>query len=419
MPSATDAAADDAQLATRLARNAVDSLPAGALAEKLRTAREQGRALRVKLGIDPTAPDIHLGHAVLLRKLREFQDAGHRAVLIVGDYTARVGDPSGRSSMRPVLSAAEIQANAATFNEQALKILDASSGRLEVRHNSEWLQMPIAELLALMRTTTAAQLLERDDFAKRLAANEPLSLLELLYPLLQSYDSVAVRADVELGGTDQKFNLLLGRDIQRAHAQPAQAILTMPMLVGTDGRRKMSKSLGNQIGITDPPEEIYGKTMAIPDEAIAVYRRLLLDPPTSETPHTGVLTGGAGPGEPPEPNPRDSKRALARELVRWLYSAEDAAAAEYHFDRVFVERELPDTIEDARFHSDAGLVHLPGVMADAFGISRSQARRLIDQGAVTLGGAQLAAGEHDVSAARADGQVLKVGRRRFRRLRAG
>jgi tyrosyl-tRNA synthetase len=419
MPSATDAAADDAQLASRLARNAVDSLPAGALAEKLRSAREQGRALRVKLGIDPTAPDIHLGHAVLLRKLREFQDAGHRAVLIVGDYTARVGDPSGRSSMRPVLSAAEIQANAATFNEQALKILDASSERLEVRHNSEWLQMPIAELLALMRTTTAAQLLERDDFAKRLAANEPLSLLELLYPLLQSYDSVAVRADVELGGTDQKFNLLLGRDIQRAHAQPPQAILTMPMLVGTDGRRKMSKSLGNQIGITDPPEEIYGKTMAIPDEAITLYRRLLLDPATSEPPHTGVLTGGAGPGEPPEPNPRDSKRALARELVRWLYSAEDAAAAECHFDRVFVERELPDTIEDARFHSDAGLVHLPGVMADEFEISRSQARRLIDQGAVTLGGAQLAAGEHDVSAARADGQVLKVGSRRFRRLRAG
>jgi tyrosyl-tRNA synthetase len=321
--------------------------------------------------------------------------------------------------MRPVLSAAEIEANAATFNDQALKILDASSERLEVRHNSEWLQMPLAELLALMRTTTAAQLLERDDFAKRLAANEPLSLLELLYPLLQSYDSVAVRADVELGGTDQKFNLLLGRDIQRGHAQPAQAILTMPMLVGTDGRRKMSKSLGNQIGVTDPPEEIYGKTMAIPDEAIAVYRRLLLDPPTSETPHTGVLTGGAECGEPPEPNPRDSKRALARELVRWLYSAEDAAAAEYHFDRVFVERELPDTIEDARFHSDAGLVHLPGVMADEFGISRSQARRLIDQGAVTLGGVELAAGEHDVSAARADGQVLKVGRRRFRRLRAG
>jgi tyrosyl-tRNA synthetase len=275
-----------------------------------------------------------------------------------------------------------------------------------------------------MRTATAAQLLERDDFAKRLAANEPLSMLELLYPLLQGYDSVAVRADVELGGTDQKFNLLLGRDVQRAHAQPAQAILTMPILVGTDGRRKMSKSLGNQIGVTDPPEEIYGKTMAIPDEAIDPYRRLLVDPLASDALTTGAPSAGATPGgassaEPPEPTPRDSKRALARELVRWLYSAEDAAAAEAHFDRVFVERELPETIEEARFDSDAGLVHLPGVMADEFGISRSQARRLIDQGAVTLGGAQLAAGEHDVSAERAEGQVLKVGRRRFRRLRAG
>src|SRR5262249_47536377 len=201
-----------------LRSGAAEIAPEGGLEEKLAL----GRPLRVKLGLDPTAPAVTLGHAVLLRKLREFQDAGHRAVLIVGDYTARVGDPSGRSSMRPVLSAAEIQANAATFNEQALTILDASSERLEVRHNSEWLQMPIPELLALMRTTTAAQLLERDDFAKRLAANEPLSLLELLYPLLQGYDSVAVRADVELGGTDQKFNLLLGRDIQRAHAQPAQ-----------------------------------------------------------------------------------------------------------------------------------------------------------------------------------------------------
>jgi tyrosyl-tRNA synthetase len=418
MPSATDAAADDAQLASRLARNAVDNLPAGALADKLRAARELGRALRVKLGIDPTAPDIHLGHAVLLRKLREFQDAGHRAVLIVGDFTARVGDPSGRSSMRPVLSEAEIQANAATFNEQALKILDASSERLEVRCNSEWLQMPIAELLALMRTTTAAQLLERDDFAKRLAANEPLSLLELLYPLLQGYDSVAVRADVELGGTDQKFNLLLGRDVQRAHGQPAQAILTMPMLVGTDGQRKMSKSLGNQIGITDPPEEIYGKTMAIPDEAIDIYRRLLVDPLTPESGPSGALPGGAGSEESPRASPRDAKRALARELVGRLYSAEDAAAAERHFDRVFVEGELPETIEDARFHSDAGLVHLPGVMADEFGISRSQARRLIDQGAVALAGVQLASGEHDVSAQRAEGQVLRVGRRRFRRLRA-
>jgi tyrosyl-tRNA synthetase len=418
MPSALDAAAaDDAELASRLAGNAVDSLPAGALAEKLRSARAEGRALRVKLGIDPTAPDIHLGHAVLLRKLREFQDAGHRVVLIIGDFTARVGDPSGRSSLRPMLSASEIDANAATFTEQALKILDSNPERLEVRRNSEWLEMPIADLLSLARTTTAAQLLERDDFAKRLSAKEPLSLLELLYPLLQSYDSVAVRADVELGGTDQKFNLLLGRDVQRAYALPAQAILTMPMLVGTDGRRKMSKSLGNQIGVTDPPEEIYGKTMAIPDEAIADYWRLLIASPVPASPQSPPAPSGASAG-PPEASPRDAKRALARELVRWLYSPDEAATAERHFDRLFVEREEPETIEEAEFQTHSGLVHLPAVMAQEFGISRSHARRLIDEGGVSLGEAQLSPGEHDVSAERAEGQVLRVGKRRFRRLRA-
>src|SRR5271169_1558045 len=265
MPNAADAAEQDAvQLAARLSANAVDSLPEGGLAEKLRLAGKERRPLRVKLGIDPTAPDIHLGHAVVLRKLREFQDAGHRVVLIVGDYTARVGDPSGRSSQRPILSEQEIDENALTFQEQASKILDSDPERLEVRRNSEWLDMPMADLLTLLGTTTAAQLLERDDFAKRWAAREPISMLELLYPLLQGYDSVAVRSDVEVGGTDQKFNLLLGRDVQRAYDQPAQAILTMPILVGTDGRLKMSKSLGNQIGITDSPQEMYGKTMAIP-----------------------------------------------------------------------------------------------------------------------------------------------------------
>jgi tyrosyl-tRNA synthetase len=408
MPNATDAAGKDAasQLVATLAENAVDSLPGGALAEKLQTARAEGRALRVKLGIDPTAPDIHLGHAVVLRKLRAFQDAGHVVVLIVGDYTARVGDPSGRSSVRPVLSPQEIEANAATFSGQALKILDGDPRRLEVRRNSEWLDMPMTDLFQLVRTTTAAQLLERDDFAKRMAANEPISMLELLYPLLQAYDSVAVRADVELGGTDQKFNLLLGRDIQRAYGQPAQAILTMPLLVGTDGRRKMSKSLGNEIGLTDGPQEIYGKTMAIPDEAIEEYRRLLLD--------RGPDTQGAAV----EQSPRDAKRALARGLVEWLYSAEDAAAAERHFDRLFVEHAAPEEIEEATFRSDGGMVHLPGVMAQEFGISRSQARRLIDQGGVTLGDSPLSAGEHDVPGERADGQVLKVGKRRFRRLKA-
>lgn len=251
-------------------------------------------------------------------------------------------------------------------------------------------------------------------------------MLELLYPLLQGYDSVAVRSDVEVGGTDQKFNLLLGRDVQRAYHQPAQAILTMPILVGTDGRMKMSKSLGNQIGITDSPEDMYGKTMNIPDEAMEEYRRLLLDarspgagPGSGQTAAGAGAAGGGGTGadEPSELLPMDTKRALARELVTWLYSAEDAAAAERHFDRVHVEGGVPEQIEDAAFDSDGGRVHLPAVMAEQFGISRSQARRLIDEGGVSLGEAQLAAGEHDVPSERAEGQVLKVGKRRFRRLR--
>jgi tyrosyl-tRNA synthetase len=401
MPNATDVAAQDAaELAARLAAGAIDSLPEGALADKLLRARTDERALRVKLGIDPTAPDIHLGHAVVLRKLREFQDAGHRVVLIVGDYTARVGDPSGRSSQRPMLSPSEIEANAATFSEQAMRILDDDRDRLELRRNSEWLDMPLTELLGLARTTTAAQLLERDDFAKRLSQQEPISMLELLYPLLQAYDSVAVHADVELGGTDQKFNLLLGRDIQRAYGQPAQAILTLPLLVGTDGHRKMSKSLENEIGVTDAPHEMYGKVMSIPDGATGAYYELLL-----------------GREAPPELTPRDAKRALARELVAWLHSPEAATAAERRFDRVHIEGDVPEEIEETSFQSDGGVLHLPGLMAEEFGISRSQARRLIDQGGVTLGDRQLAAGEHDVPGERADGQVLKVGKRRFRRLR--
>ena len=412
MPNADDVAAEAAQLASRLGLGAVDSLPRGGLEAKLREARGEARPLRVKLGIDPTAPDIHLGHAVVLRKLREFQDAGHRVVLIIGDYTARVGDPSGRSEQRPMLSEAEIDANAATFQAQALKILDDDPERLEVRRNSEWLDMPMVDLLGLARTTTAAQLLERDDFAKRMAAEQPISVLELLYPMLQGYDSVAIEADVELGGTDQKFNLLLGRDIQRAYGQREQAIMTMPILVGIDGRRKMSKSHGNEIGVTDAPEEMYGKTMAIPDEAIAEYRRLLLDPPSGG--RAPVREGGNG-----GLSARNAKRALAHDLVAWLHSPEDAAAAERHFDRVFVEHEAPEEIEEATVDGDGGLVHLPVLIAEEFGISRSEARRLIDQGGVTLGDSLLEAGEHDVSLERADGQVLKVGRRRFRRLRAG
>jgi tyrosyl-tRNA synthetase len=396
MPSVPDPVA---QQAAQLNTNAVDSLPDGALVDKLKQAAAQGRALRVKLGIDPTAPDIHLGHAVVLRKLREFQDAGHRIVLIIGDYTARVGDPSGRSALRPMLSAEQIETNAQTFQDQALKILDANPERLEVRHNGEWLDMPMTELLGLVRIATVAQLLEREDFAKRLAAFEPISLLELLYPLLQGYDSVAVRADLELGGTDQKFNLLMGRDIQRAYGQPEQAIMTVAILVGTDGHQKMSKSLGNHIGVTDSPEEMYGKTMSIPDEAMGEYYRLLL----------GV--------EQPSLPPRDAKRELAREIVGWLHSEEDAEAAEQAFDRLFVQRSEPEQIDEQRVRVQDGRVHLPAVMAEAFGISRSEARRLIDSGGVRLAGQPLAPGEQDVTVGRADGQVLQVGKRRFRRLR--
>ena len=396
MPNLSDT---PAQQAAQLSANAVDSLPVGALADRLGDADAKNRRLRVKLGIDPTAPDIHLGHAVVLRKLREFQDAGHTVVLIIGDYTARVGDPSGRSTLRPILTEREIDANAQTFQQQALKILDASPERLEVRRNGEWLDMPMVELLALVRTATVAQLLEREDFAKRWAASEPISILELLYPLLQGYDSVAVHADVELGGTDQKFNLLMGRDIQRAYGQPEQTILTMPILVGTDGHQKMSKSLGNHIGITDEPAEMYGKTMSIPDEAMGEYFRLLLG------------------SEPPPLAPRDAKRKLARELVSWLYCEADANSAEQAFDRLFVQHGEPEQIDEQHVAAEDGHVHLPAVMAEAFAISRSEARRLIDSGGVRLGGEPLVPGEQDVTSQRADGQVLQVGKRRFRRLR--
>ena len=416
----TDLPAETIREAAKLAANAVDSLPSGALANKLASAALQSRPLRVKLGIDPTAPDIHLGHAVVLRKLREFQEEGHLVVLIIGDYTARVGDPSGRSTLRPMLTEAEIEANAATFQSQALKILDASPECLEVRRNGEWLDMPMVDLLALLRTTTVAQILERDDFAKRWSASEPISMLELLYPLLQGYDSVAIRADVELGGTDQKFNLLLGRDVQRAYGQPEQAIMTMPILVGTDGTRKMSKSLGNHIGITDSPEEMYGKTLSIPDGAMGEYYSLLL-----------------GRELDAEQSPREAKRALARELVGWLHSPEEALEAERAFDRVFVQRGAPEQIDEYVFDVGTGAkagarsadtaangvesagMHLPALIADAFGMSRSEARRMIDQGAVSLDEQPVVAGEHDIPVERLDGVVLRVGKRRFRKLRAG
>lgn len=382
-----------------LTRNAVDVLPEGLLQHQL----AEGRPLRVKLGIDPTTPDIHLGHTVVLEKLREFQREGHQVVLIVGDFTARVGDPSGRSAQRPLPSPEQIEANAATYQEQAFKVLDRE--RTEVRFNSEWLRMQPEQLLGLLAQTTVARLIERDDFQKRLAAGAPIAALELLYPLLQGYDSVAVEADVELGGTDQKFNLLFGRDIQTAYGQKPQSILTMPILVGTDGSQKMSKSLGNYIGVTEPPEEMFGKTMRVPDEAMPDYFRLVL--------------GGEPPAGAP---PNEAKRLLARGVVERFHDASAAAAAEEHFNRLFVERGLPDEIEELDLApyvgGDGGLVHLPRLMGDAFAISSSEARRLIEQGGVKLDGEPLAAGSLDLEPSALDGRVLQVGKRRFRRLRA-
>jgi tyrosyl-tRNA synthetase len=382
-----------AEAAAWLTRNAVDCLPQGGLERKL----SLGRPLRVKLGIDPTAPDIHLGFTVVLQKLREFQDLGHVVVLIVGDYTARVGDPSGRSSTRPILDPEQIQANAETFKEQALLVLD--SERLEVRFNGEWLDMSMAELFSLTRSVTVAQLLERDDFAKRYAAHEPISVLELLYPLLQGYDSVAIEADVELGGTDQKFNLLLGRDIQRHYGQPEQVILTMPLLTGTDGERKMSKSFDNYVGLTERPEEMYGKTLSIPDDSLASWYELLL-----------------GSGLPDVP-PRDAKRALARQLVARFHGAGAAEAAEEAFDRQFIRHEAPAEVPVIEWRAENGVVHLPAVLAEAFGVSTSEARRTIAQGGVRIDGDPVEAELLDFPADALDGKVLQLGKRKFVRVR--
>jgi tyrosyl-tRNA synthetase len=381
-----------------LRRNAVDVLPEGRLEEQLKG----GRPLRVKLGIYPTTADIHLGHTVVLEKLAEFQREGHTVVLIIGDFTAQVGDPSGRSATRPVPSAGDIEANAATYQEQAFKILDRE--KTEVRRNSEWLRMEPEALLGLLAQTTVARLLERDDFQKRMGAGQPIAALELLYPLLQGYDSVAVEADVELGGTDQKFNLLFGRDIQTAYGQKPQSILTLPILVGTDGVQKMSKSLGNYVGVTDPPEEMFGKLMSIPDEAMDEYFRLLLGEERPETP------------------PNQAKRELGRRIVDRFHGEGAGAAAEDHFNRVHVKHEVPDDIPEVElgeYSADGnGLVHLPRLISGAFGVSSSEGRRLIQQGGVKLDGEPVAAEPLDLEADSLAGRVLQVGKRRFCRLRA-
>ena len=364
--------------AVGLAARAVDCLPDGGLAAKLAL----GRPLRVKLGVDPTAPDIHLGHSVVLGKLREFQDAGHTAVLIIGDWTARVGDPSGRTSTRPMLSEEEIEANARSYREQAFGILDPE--RTEIRSNGEWF-------------AGVNQLLRRNDFATRFAEDRPISVLELMYPLMQAYDSVMVQADVELGGTDQLFNLMLGRDTQVAFGEAPQVVMTMPILPGVDGAQKMSKSLGNHIGLTEPPEEQYGRTMSLPDEAMAEWYRLLA--PT-EPPPTG--------------HPAQDKRRLAALIADRFHGPGAGSRAEEHFNRVVRDRGTPDEVPEVVIAP--GTVHLPGLLVDALGVtSRSEARRLITGGGVSVDGESVR--DLDVDASRLDGRVLKAGKRRFARLR--
>jgi tyrosyl-tRNA synthetase len=379
-----------------LKRGAEEALPEGALEKQL----AQGEPLRVKLGIDPTAPDIHLGHVVVLTKLAQFQQQGHQVVLIIGDYTARVGDPSGRDTQRPILSPEEIDANSKTFQDQAFNVLDREA--TEVRFNSEWLNMPLDELFQLMAKVTVARLLEREDFTKRMKADQPISSLELLYPILQGYDSVAIRSDVELGGTDQKFNLLFARDIQRAYDVPEQSVMTMPILPGIDGVRRMSKSLGNYVGVTDAPEEMFGKLMRIPDEVMGTYY--------------GLLFGE----ELPDEEPMVAKRALSRRIVERFHDSAAAKAAEARFDKVHVDHGIPDDIPELSLADAEGVnggdVHLPALIAGVFDISSSEARRLIAQGGVKLDGESLPGDNLDLPAGELGGRVLQVGKRRFVRL---
>ncbi len=374
-----------------LTRNAVDVLPEGGLQQKLAL----GRPLRVKLGIDVTSPDIHVGRAIPLQRMRAFQDAGHTGVLIVGDYTTRIGDPSGRSSERPILSDEEIDANARTYVKQAQQIVDPE--RTEVRFNGEWLaKLDFAEVVRLTRTITVARLLERDDFAKRYADGRPISVSELLYPLMQAYDSVAVEADVELGGTDQLYNLLAGRVVMEAYGVEPQVALTTPLLVSWDGE-KMSSSLGNNIPLTAEPEEQFGRAMRISDALLPEWYRLVMERQFES-----------------RADPFEAKLELARFIVRRSHGEEATAQAEAHFTRVVREGKAPEDVREADL-PPGDPVHLPALIRDEFGLSTSEARRLIEQGGVKVNGGPVT--DLDVPRSRLEGVLLQVGKRQFIRLR--
>ncbi len=396
--------------------NSIDTLLRGAAevytADELRTRIASGKRLRVKLGMDPTAPDLTLGHTVVLRKLRQFQDAGHKAVLIIGDYTAMIGDPSGKSKTRPMLTTSEVETNAKTYLAQAGKVLDLAPDKLEVRHNSEWLsKMNFGDVLKLMSQMTVARMMERDTFAKRQAEGKEIYLHELLYPLMQARDSVAIESDVELGGTDQTFNNLCGRDLQRNANQPPQIVMVMPLLVGTDGVNKMSKSMGNYIAVTDPPSEMFGKVMRIPDSLMRNYFELLTDLPASEVARYCNTESS---------NPRESKEALAKTIITQYHSAQAADAAAGEFKRVHGGGGggLPDDIEEFRIPADkltdgriapADLAVLVG-----FSASRGEAKKLIAEKGVKLNNETLE--DPFTPIAIAPGAILQRGRRKFLKL---
>ncbi len=374
-------------------RNAVDVIPR----EELEARLISGRTLRVKLGIDPTAPDIHLGFVVVLKKLRAFQELGHTAVLVIGDYTARVGDPSGRSKTRPILSPEQIEENTRTYLEQAYLVLDGD--RTEVRRNSEWLApLALADLIRLTRATTVARVLERDDFSKRFAAGDPITLTELLYPLMQAYDSVAIDADVELGGTDQLYNLLMGRHVMEYYGKTPQCVMTTPLLVGTDGVIKMSKSIGNYIGVTEPPREMFGKAMSIPDHTMPNYFSLVLDRTM------------------PDGEPVEQKRDLARSLVRTFHGEAAVADAEATFEAV-VRREVPDDAPEVEVGGDEEVWIVDLITHAGFAKTNGEARRFVRGGAVRLDGEVVRDERHTVAAPILDGVVLQVGKRRYARLK--
>lgn len=387
-----------------IARGTEEILPEAELRQKLEQSRKTGTPLIVKLGCDPSRPDLHIGHGVVLRKLRHFQDLGHQAVLVIGDFTALIGDPSGRNKTRPQLTFEEITENAKSYVEQARVILDINT--LKIVYNSSWLNsMSFSYVIKLASKYTVARMLERDDFTKRYQAEVPISIHEFLYPLAQGQDSVELNADIELGGTDQKFNLLVGRDLQRESGQAPQVIITLPLLEGTDGVEKMSKSYGNDIALLETPENMYGKTLSIPDALISKYFLLALDYPPEKV---GEIEAALN-----TENPRDLKRRLARELITRYHSEEAAENAEHHFDTVFVRKDVPDEIPEYRLTVESSLVDV--LFESGQVASKGEARRLIRQGAVRLDGTPCEDTDHRLMP-EDEGLVIKIGKRRFVRI---